>query len=108
MVRCWKDDQTYVTANISMLRRVLSEAISGFVVGITNPNGILLELEELEINDNGSLTCYLRSEDDYYYVSDIIRRDHEPDSPSWITTILLKSRSGSYTRFEDFVVRSNA
>jgi hypothetical protein len=91
-------------ANIAILRRELEWLVSNYSVGV-GPH--FTELEELEILDDGRLTCYIRGVDDYYYVSDRVTRDHSPSRPSWIDHLCYKNETGEVILFKEHIANRN-
>jgi hypothetical protein len=83
--------------NIQVLRAVLSKFKS---VGLKDETDYFNYLIEPAIEDDGSLVCYIPSEDDYYYVYDEITRDKNIHGKSWINHLYICNESGEYTLFK--------
>lgn len=84
--------------NLAIIRKELEWIVSNYRVGV-GPN--FTELEELEIHDDGRLTCYICAVDDYYYVSDRVTRSYSPSRPSWFDHLCYKNETGEVILFKE-------
>lgn len=72
--------------------------------GILMENGNLNYLDELEIDERGYLTCYLRHVDDCYYVSKEITCYPNENSSKWMDYLYYKDEYGVKTLFRNYIV----
>jgi hypothetical protein len=95
-----------MTSNLKFLRDDLDYLVTtrGYAVGICMDNGNMNYLDELEIDDNGRLTCYLSQVDDYYYVSNKVTSTPNNQS-NWIDHLYYKDECGRLSMFLTYVMR---
>ena len=93
-----------MTLNMQVLRDELEYLVNvkKFPFGILMDNGNLNYLQELEIDENGRLTCYLPHVDDYYYVAKNVTS--LPDNYSnWMDHLYYKDENNVLTLFQKYI-----
>ena len=94
-----------MTLNLQVLRDELEYLVNveKFPFGILMDNGNLNYLQELEIDENGRLTCYLPHVDDYYYVAKQVTS--LPDNYSnWVDHLYNKDENNILTLFQRYII----
>jgi len=94
---------TIDTIDVRVLRDELAYLEKRYPVGIVDEEtGNIIELDDPKIEDNGLMTCYVASEDEYYYVSNEMTTIPNYDA-KWIDHLCFKNEAGTLVLFQTYI-----